>query len=74
MICESGFVCYVLEKLPEQLEDDVAQKLYALIEHFKQENPVGLPAVPIPDPMVTSIWTLIGISLISSRRHLTPTF
>lgn len=25
--------------------------MYALLEHYKQEDPIGIPGVPIPDPM-----------------------
>ncbi|XP_013098614.2 uncharacterized protein LOC106081288 [Stomoxys calcitrans] len=32
-------------------ENRVAAQLYAVLEHYKQEDPVGLPGVPVPDPM-----------------------
>lgn len=61
------FPILIAEKLPEQLEDDIVQKLYAVIEHYKQDSPVGLPVVPIPDPMVkyTSESRLSVIDVIS---------
>lgn len=50
----------------EQLEDEVVQKLYTVIEHFKNDNPIGLPIAPIPDPMV---------KILSDTLHrFTPTF
>lgn len=33
-------------------EDQLVKQIYMLIEHFKQEDPVGLPLVPLPDPTV----------------------
>lgn len=29
----------------------MAAQLYAVLEHYKQEDPVGFPGAPIPDPM-----------------------
>lgn len=37
----------------EQVEDQLAKQIYEIIEHFKQEDPVGLPLVPLPDPTVS---------------------
>lgn len=36
-------------------EDQLVKQIYELIEHFKQEDPVGLPLVPLPDPTVRSL-------------------
>lgn len=33
-------------------ENRVAAQLFAVLEHYKQPDPVGLPNVPIPDPML----------------------
>lgn len=35
-------------------EDELARKIYLVIDHFKQDDPVGLPSglLPIPDPAV----------------------
>jgi hypothetical protein len=37
-----------------QAEDELAKKIYMIIEHFKQDDPVGLPdgLLPVPDPAV----------------------
>lgn len=32
-------------------ENRLAAQLYAVLEHYKQEDPVGFPGAPIPDPM-----------------------
>uniref|UniRef100_A0A0K8UZQ7 Circadian clock-controlled protein n=2 Tax=Bactrocera latifrons TaxID=174628 RepID=A0A0K8UZQ7_BACLA len=32
-------------------ENRLAAQLFAVLEHFKQEDPVGFPGAPIPDPM-----------------------
>ncbi|XP_055916109.1 uncharacterized protein LOC129948969 [Eupeodes corollae] len=32
-------------------ENRLAAQLFAVLEHYKQPDPVGLPDVPIPDPM-----------------------
>lgn len=37
------------------VEDQLVKQIYELIEHFKQEDPVGLPLVPLPDPTVRSL-------------------
>lgn len=34
----------------ESIENDVAAQIYSLIDHFKQDDPVGVP-FPVPDPM-----------------------
>lgn len=31
-------------------ENQLATRIYAIIEHFKQDDPVGLPLLPLPDP------------------------
>lgn len=28
----------------------MTKQIYALLDHYKQEDPVGLPNVPVPDP------------------------
>lgn len=34
-------------------ENQLAAQIIAIIDHFKQDDPIGLPGVPIPDPMTT---------------------
>lgn len=41
----------VNENLEEAGKKRLSLQLFAIVEHFKQEDPVGLPDVPIPDPM-----------------------
>lgn len=33
------------------MEEGLVKQIYEIIEHFKQEDPIGLP-VPLPDPAV----------------------
>lgn len=35
-----------------EVEDQLAKQIYEMIEHFKQQDPIGLPLVPLPDPIV----------------------
>jgi len=35
----------------DMAEDQLAIQLHQIIEHFKQEDPVGLPMVPMEDPI-----------------------
>jgi hypothetical protein len=32
-------------------ENHVTMQIFQLIEHYKKEDPIGLPVVPIPDPL-----------------------
>jgi hypothetical protein len=49
-------------KIPEtdnktlQAEEEIAKKIHLLIEHFKLDDPVGLPdgILPVPEPAVNS--------------------
>lgn len=33
------------------IEKKVSDQILQILEHYKQEDPVGLPGAPIPDPM-----------------------
>lgn len=35
-----------------EVEDQLIKQIYEIIEHFKQDDPIGLP-VPLPDPTVS---------------------
>jgi hypothetical protein len=51
-----------------EVEDKLAQQIYQLIEHFKQDDPVGLPLVPLPDPTVSLrlvFWKIKSNQLVS---------
>lgn len=60
------------KNVAEKAEDQMAKQIYALIEHFKQENPVGLPGLlPLPDPTVSYaclkfVCAIIKLFLLSS--------
>lgn len=43
-----------------------------MIEHFKQQDPIGLPLVPLPDPIVIAFQRSCEpfLSLIVSRTFL----
>lgn len=32
-------------------ESEVSAQIFALLEHYKQKDPVGLPNAPVPDPL-----------------------
>lgn len=38
------------DKIALEAEEQLAKQIYEIIEHFKQEDPVGLPVVPLTDP------------------------
>lgn len=42
----------ILENDKAQAEEQLAKQIFEIIEHFKQEDPVGLPVVPLQDPTV----------------------
>ena len=33
-------------------ENRLTTQVLAIVDHFKQEDPVGIPGAPVPDPMV----------------------
>lgn len=35
----------------ENVESPMGKQLFAIIDHFKDPDPIGLPIVPIPDPI-----------------------
>jgi hypothetical protein len=39
----------------DKVEDELVKKLNIIIEHFKQQDPVGLPLIPLEDPMVSKV-------------------
>ncbi|XP_036328078.1 uncharacterized protein LOC118740587 [Rhagoletis pomonella] len=50
-------------------ENRLAAQLFAVLEHFKQEDPVGLPGAPIPDPMeVPDIRKSVGMGTLSMSK------
>lgn len=46
-----GIVNSADEHNVEVTKNRFAAQLYAAIEHYKQEDPVGFPGAPMPDPM-----------------------
>lgn len=50
-------------------EDELARKIYLIIDHFKQDDPVGLPGglLPIPDPAV-----LIQVQKVFKIKQFSP--
>lgn len=40
-----------LHNITHQTEKKFSETVLAMLEHFKQPDPVGLPGAPIPDPM-----------------------
>ncbi|XP_067623693.1 uncharacterized protein [Eurosta solidaginis] len=50
-------------------ENRLAAQLFAVLEHFKQNDPVGLPGVPIPDPIdVPDMRKNIGMGTLSMMK------
>ncbi|KAJ8952820.1 hypothetical protein NQ318_008141 [Aromia moschata] len=37
--------------IAQQTEKKLSETVMAMLEHFKQPDPIGLPGVPVPDPM-----------------------
>lgn len=47
-------------------ENRLAAQLFAILEHYKQEDPLGFPGAPIPDPMeVPDIRKSLGMGTLS---------
>ncbi|KAF5308934.1 hypothetical protein FQR65_LT00016 [Abscondita terminalis] len=63
LVCLSVFACFSITvkalgevdvNNPEILqlgEKKISEYVHALLEHYKKEDPVGMPGVPIPDPL-----------------------
>lgn len=50
-------------------ENRLAAQLYAVLDHYKQPDPVGLPNVPIPDPMTVPDMTKnIGMATLKMKN------
>lgn len=50
-------------------ENRLAAQLFSAIEHFKNEDPVGFPGAPIPDPMdVPDIKKSLGLSTLYMKN------
>lgn len=42
----------MLEKEKLLLQKRMSEQIMQILEHYKQDDPVGLPNVPVPDPML----------------------
>lgn len=52
-------------------EKRISAQILALIDHYKQEDPVGIPGAPIPDPMpVPDISKSLGLATFNMRNVL----
>ncbi|XP_054741919.1 uncharacterized protein LOC129247060 [Anastrepha obliqua] len=50
-------------------ESRLAAQLFAVLEHYKQEDPLGFPGAPIPDPMeVPDIRKSVGMGTLSMSK------
>lgn len=50
-------------------ENRLAAQLFAVLDHFKQEDPVGFPGAPIPDPMeVPDMRKSVGMGTLSMMK------
>lgn len=53
----------------EASKNKLAAQIEALLEHYKQEDPVGLPGAPVPDPIeVPDMAKNIGISNLNMMK------
>lgn len=51
------------------VENRLALQLYAIIDHYKQEDPIGFPGAPIPDPMnVPDIKKSLGMATLNMMK------
>lgn len=49
----------------------MSAQFFALIEHFKQADPVGLPGAPVPDPFtVPDVSKSIGMGTLKMKNTL----
>lgn len=68
---------YILA-LPQDNKDDhnikvgenrVAAQIFAVLDHYKQDDPVGLPGIPIPDPMpIPDIRKSLGMATLNMKK------
>lgn len=49
-------------------ENRLAAQIFALLEHYKQDDPVGIPTAPIEDPMdVPDMTKSMGLATLRMR-------
>lgn len=69
-----GVSCHSTEKLPNKYikgvaESKMATQIIALLDHYKQNDPSGIPGAPIPDPFpVPPIKKAIGFAMLSIKN------
>lgn len=52
-------------------ENRLSKQIFALIEHYKQADPVGLPGAPVPDPFaVPDVSKSIGMGTLKMKNTL----
>lgn len=52
-------------------ENQLSAQIYALIEHYKQTDPLGIPGSPIPDPFpVPEVQKSLGFGTLTMRNAL----
>lgn len=52
-------------------ENRLSTQIFALIEHYKQVDPVGLPGAPVPDPFtVPDVSKSIGMGTLKMKNTL----
>lgn len=58
-------------KLKTVAETRLSAQILGLIEHYKQEDPLGLPGAPVPDPFpVPDIKKSIGMGMLTMKNTL----
>lgn len=52
-------------------ENRLSTQIFALIEHYKQIDPIGLPGAPVPDPFdVPDVSKSIGMGTLKMKNAL----
>lgn len=52
-------------------ENRLTTQIFAMLEHYKQDDPVGLPGAPVPDPFpVPDVKKNIGMGTLTLKNTL----
>lgn len=55
----------------EVAENRLTSQIFAMLEHYKQDDPVGLPGAPVPDPFpVPDVKKNIGMGTLTLKNTL----
>lgn len=55
----------------EVAENQLTTQIFAILEHYKQDDPVGLPGAPVPDPFpVPDVKKNVGVGVLTMKNTL----